>query len=46
LPILLARLKPLLPSPAQRGEGRALLVNHPELIDHAEILREKGTDRS
>jgi len=28
------------------GEGGALLVNAPELIERAEILREKGTDRS
>lgn len=28
------------------GEGGALLVNDPEFIDRAEILREKGTDRS
>jgi dTDP-4-amino-4,6-dideoxygalactose transaminase len=28
------------------GEGGALLVNDPALIDRAEILREKGTDRS
>ena len=46
LPSLLARLNPLPPSPTQRSEGRALLVNHPELVDRAEILREKGTDRS
>jgi len=28
------------------GEGGALLVNNPALIERAEILREKGTDRS
>lgn len=28
------------------GEGGALIVNRPELEDRAEILREKGTDRS
>ncbi len=28
------------------GEGGALLINRPELADRAEILREKGTDRS
>lgn len=28
------------------GEGGALLINDPEHIDRAEILREKGTDRS
>ena len=28
------------------GEGGALLVNRPDLIERAEILREKGTDRS
>lgn len=28
------------------GEGGALLINDPALIDRAEILREKGTDRS
>ncbi len=28
------------------GEGGALLVNHPELIERAEIIREKGTNRS
>ncbi len=28
------------------GEGGALLVNKPELISRAEIIREKGTDRS
>lgn len=28
------------------GEGGALLVNHPELAMRAEIIREKGTDRS
>ena len=28
------------------GEGGALLVNDPSLIERAEILREKGTDRS
>lgn len=27
------------------GEGGALLVNDPELIDRAEIIREKGTNR-
>jgi len=27
------------------GEGGALLINDPDLIDRAEILREKGTDR-
>ena len=28
------------------GEGGALIVNHPEDIERAEILREKGTNRS
>ena len=28
------------------GEGGALLINDPQLRDRAEILREKGTDRS
>lgn len=28
------------------GEGGALLVNDPELVQSAEIVREKGTDRS
>jgi len=28
------------------GEGGALLINDPKLVDRAEILREKGTDRS
>ena len=28
------------------GEGGALLVNDPQFIDRAEIVREKGTDRS
>ncbi|HET7815818.1 MAG TPA: dTDP-4-amino-4,6-dideoxygalactose transaminase [Candidatus Baltobacteraceae bacterium] len=28
------------------GEGGALLVNDPELIERAEIIREKGTNRS
>ncbi|MCU0072098.1 dTDP-4-amino-4,6-dideoxygalactose transaminase [Pseudomonas koreensis] len=28
------------------GEGGALLVNQPDLALHAEIIREKGTDRS
>jgi dTDP-4-amino-4,6-dideoxygalactose transaminase len=28
------------------GEGGAILLNDPALIDRAEILREKGTDRS
>lgn len=28
------------------GEGGALLINEPELIERAEILREKGTNRS
>ena len=28
------------------GEGGALLINQPAYIDRAEILREKGTDRS
>jgi dTDP-4-amino-4,6-dideoxygalactose transaminase len=28
------------------GEGGALLVNRPELAERAEIIREKGTDRS
>lgn len=27
------------------GEGGALLINQPELVERAEILREKGTDR-
>jgi dTDP-4-amino-4,6-dideoxygalactose transaminase len=28
------------------GEGGALLINDPELIERAEIIREKGTNRS
>ena len=28
------------------GEGGALLVNEPQYVDRAEVLREKGTDRS
>ncbi len=28
------------------GEGGALLVNDPQYVDRAEVLREKGTDRS
>lgn len=28
------------------GEGGALVINHPALAERAEILREKGTDRS
>jgi dTDP-4-amino-4,6-dideoxygalactose transaminase len=28
------------------GEGGALVVNRPELVDRAEIVREKGTNRS
>ncbi len=28
------------------GEGGALLINDPSLVERAEILREKGTDRS
>ncbi|MCD7803170.1 MAG: dTDP-4-amino-4,6-dideoxygalactose transaminase [Clostridiales bacterium] len=28
------------------GEGGAVLVNHPELIEKAETIREKGTNRS
>ncbi|TCV93733.1 dTDP-4-amino-4,6-dideoxygalactose transaminase [Biostraticola tofi] len=28
------------------GEGGATLINHPALIDRAEIIREKGTNRS
>ena len=28
------------------GEGGAILINNPTLIARAEILREKGTDRS
>lgn len=28
------------------GEGGALLINHAEMIDRSEIIREKGTDRS
>lgn len=28
------------------GEGGALLVNRPDLLERAEIIREKGTDRS
>ncbi|MCX8502256.1 MAG: dTDP-4-amino-4,6-dideoxygalactose transaminase [Alphaproteobacteria bacterium] len=28
------------------GEGGALLINDPELVGRAEIIREKGTDRS
>ncbi len=30
----------------QCGEGGALLVNAPELVERAEILRDKGTDRT
>ena len=28
------------------GEGGALLINNPEYVERAEIIREKGTDRS
>lgn len=28
------------------GEGGALVINNPDLIERAEIIREKGTDRS
>jgi dTDP-4-amino-4,6-dideoxygalactose transaminase len=28
------------------GEGGALLVNHPSLVERAEIIREKGTNRA
>jgi dTDP-4-amino-4,6-dideoxygalactose transaminase len=28
------------------GEGGALLINHPSLVERAEIIREKGTNRS
>ncbi len=28
------------------GEGGALLVNNPDLVDRAEVIREKGTNRS
>ncbi len=28
------------------GEGGALLINDPEFVERAEIIREKGTDRS
>ena len=28
------------------GEGGALLINRPEFVERAEIIREKGTDRS
>jgi dTDP-4-amino-4,6-dideoxygalactose transaminase len=28
------------------GEGGALIINHPAFIERAEIIREKGTDRS
>ena len=28
------------------GEGGALIVNNPDLVESAEIVREKGTDRS
>ncbi len=28
------------------GEGGALIVNDPDLVDRAEIIREKGTDRA
>lgn len=28
------------------GEGGAIILNHPSLVDRAEIIREKGTDRS
>jgi dTDP-4-amino-4,6-dideoxygalactose transaminase len=28
------------------GEGGALVINDPQLVDRAEILREKGTDRT
>jgi dTDP-4-amino-4,6-dideoxygalactose transaminase len=30
----------------QCGEGGALLINDPEYVERAEIIREKGTDRS
>jgi dTDP-4-amino-4,6-dideoxygalactose transaminase len=32
--------------PLSSGEGGALLVNDPDLVDRAEILLEKGTDRA
>lgn len=28
------------------GEGGAVILNHPELVERAEIIREKGTNRS
>ncbi len=28
------------------GEGGALLINNPEFVEQAEIIREKGTNRS
>jgi dTDP-4-amino-4,6-dideoxygalactose transaminase len=28
------------------GEGGALVINRPELVERAEVIREKGTDRS
>lgn len=28
------------------GEGGALIINHPDLVERAEIIREKGTNRS
>lgn len=28
------------------GEGGAIILNHPSLVERAEIIREKGTDRS
>ena len=28
------------------GDGRALIVNRPEMVDRAEIIREKGTNRN
>lgn len=30
----------------QCGEGGALIINNPRFVDRAEIIREKGTDRS
>jgi dTDP-4-amino-4,6-dideoxygalactose transaminase len=30
----------------QCGEGGALIINDPQLVEHAEVLREKGTNRN
>ena len=37
---------PSAPNTGGPGEGGALLVNDPELMERAEIIREKGTNRA